>query len=375
MKKLKLTTRLSLFPTFSPVLLPALCLSWGSLLLPISTHASVTGADCPTVAFDSSQFEELWGCPDTPTENAVMIAIQGEKMGLINGKGKIILPIIYDSVQPDSYEKLIDNADPKTIKFTYENNKIAGVINGLGEVVIAEYPSDNTVLGQLMLSKTKDGKSKLTNLKTHQNAVYDQVFPLTLGNDKARVMNAGKWGMVNTDTLKVEIPLIYQTLNFFQEGMVVAQLDNNFGAVDEQNNTIIPFKYQALTDFSTLPNYPLPLTVATPHNQAYFFILDRNNKTIKTIPRPDLDMIVTGFTEDLMVYRNAQGQTGIVSLQGKILYEAEEGYEVIALSNEYIDLVALASPPEASEAFFVESKLLTYTYDKQRDQLSVFEMP
>ena len=359
MKKFKVATRLTL------------C----ALLMPITVHASLAGADCQTISFNGSQYDELWGCPDTPIEsNFVMIATIGEKMGLVNAEGEIVLPIIYDSVKPDSYEKIIDNANPATIEFSYKGNGVAGVINGLGDVIIPEHPSENSILGQLMLSKTKDGKSKLTHLKTHQSAVYDHVFPLTLGNDKVPVNNLGKWGMVNIDTMQVEIPFIYQQLFIFDEGTAVAKLDGNFGIIDENNKIIVPFIYKSLTSFYEISRYPSPVAIASPYEQSHFVVLNKNNETIDSITKPTTDAVVNNFTDNLLAFEQDDGRTGVANWQGKILFEPEEGYKVLFINEEYILLETSSNAIKESEATEQETKPLWYQYDKKQGKLTFVEM-
>ncbi|PNK60467.1 WG repeat-containing protein [Psychrobacter sp. FDAARGOS_221] len=349
-------------------------LTFCSLLIPITASASLDAADCQTVSFDTSEYDELWGCPDTPVDSDfVMIAIKDEKAGAINSKGEIILPVIYDSVQPNSYEKLLDNADPSTIEFKYKGNGVAGVINGLGEVIIPEYSSDNSILGQLMLSKTDDGRSKLTHIKTHQSVIYDHVFPLTLGNDKVPVSNDELWGMVNTDTMQVDIPFIYQQLFFFDDGIGVTKLNGKYGAIDEQNNIIIPFIYKNLTGFDQLSRYPSPVAIATPYDQPNFLVINKKHQKVDTLSKPTPDAIATNVIEDLLAFKRDNGRTGIANWQGKILFEPEVGFEILFIDEEFIHLDESANEIDESEATADNSKLLWYQYDKQQQKLTITE--
>ena len=293
-------------------------------------NSIVYAAACPTVDFDPSPYSEIWGCPDEPAINSVMIVFNepNDKAGLITNRGEIILPVKYDSIRPDSYDKLINNAEPSTIQFTYELDHKVGVIDGEGKIIsplaekndLAKYD-----FGDIAITQWTDNKVVITHKASQSSTEYDWVFHISLDGKNLQVLKENRWGMIRLDNAQIRIPIIYSTLNSFENGLAIASLNNRTGAINEDNETIIPFQYKALSRFKSFLNDANYYAVATPVEETSFLLINTNNDIITRVPQSKLteNIVVTDFNENFLAFVNDREECGVLDWQGNVLYQKD----------------------------------------------------
>ena len=202
-----------------------------------------------------------------------------EKAGLFNSEGKEIIPISYHWVYTD---KIDDNipivAELNESKAGYINTKnewaipptylyafafqqgVARVkkgrnymyINLKGEPVIQDFdnyviqnfdnyviePSDNTYI----VGVRKECKYMVYDLNGNLLDTYDGFINNWSGNAIFGVKKGGKWGYIDGYG-KVIIPLEYEKVGDFSEGLAAVRKDDKWGYINLKNEVVIPFEF------------------------------------------------------------------------------------------------------------------------------------
>ncbi|MCL1858952.1 MAG: WG repeat-containing protein [Oscillospiraceae bacterium] len=201
-------------------------------------------------------------------------AHKGEKVGLIDKRGKTVAPLIYDFI--------IDFSDGLAI--AYKDGKV-GLIEKNGNVVIDFIYNDISCFYDGLAKVCIDGKYGYIN----QNGeiviplIYDYVFDFSNGfarfwkDDTHGVIDTagnivfpfeydshiedigdgffvkwrddGKCGLINKSG-EIVLPEEYEMIRRFQEGLAVVQKDGKFGYIDMTGDIIIPIEYKSARDFN-----------------------------------------------------------------------------------------------------------------------------
>ena len=194
-----------------------------------------------------------------------------EKAGLFNSEGKEIIPISYHWV----YTSKIDDNIPIVAKLNeskagYINTKNEWVIpptylyafdfqqgvaivkkgrnymyiNLKGEPVIQDFdnyviePSDNTYI----VGVRKECKYMVYDLNGNLLDTYDGFINNWSGNAIFGVKKGGKWGYIDGYG-KVIIPLEYEKVGDFSEGLAAVRKDGKWGYINLKNEVVIPFEF------------------------------------------------------------------------------------------------------------------------------------
>ena len=202
-----------------------------------------------------------------------------QKAGLFNSEGKEIIPISYHWVYTD---KIDDNipivAELNESKAGYINTKNEWVIpptylyafafrqgvarvkkgrnymyiNLKGEPVIQDFdnyviqnfdnyviePSDNTYI----VGVRKECKYMVYDLNGNLLDTYDGFINNWSGNAIFGVKKGGKWGYIDGYG-KVIIPLEYEEVGDFSEGLAAVRKDNKWGYINLKNEVVIPIEF------------------------------------------------------------------------------------------------------------------------------------
>lgn len=168
------------------------------------------------------------------------------KLGFINKKGQVIIPFSYKA---DYDNKPLFNFNdglawvPKGAKY--------GAINTSGKTVIPfDYDgveSLNERLYHVWVTK-KDGTSSKKVINSSGKVVFNNTYDIIHRFEEegyAQVSKNNKWGLINTAG-KVVIPLIYDQVSWFSEGLVLVKKDGKFGYLNKSGQEVIPLsnKYQ-----------------------------------------------------------------------------------------------------------------------------------
>ncbi|MBS9783276.1 MAG: WG repeat-containing protein [Pasteurella sp.] len=212
--------------------------------------------------------------------------------GFIDSKGEIIVPLIYDRVEPfDDYGfaivkkaewySVIDSKGKRIVPLEYDyiksfSNGLAlvkkhnkyGFINTKGQVVLPlEYDFADSFREGLALV-IKDKKYSFINTKgkvvipleydyvdSFSNGKGKVVIPLeydyvdSFSNGLAKVGKDDKYGFIDTKG-KVVIPLEYDYVDSFSNGLAKVRKDKKYGFIDTKGKVVIPLEYDFVDSFS-----------------------------------------------------------------------------------------------------------------------------
>ena len=194
-----------------------------------------------------------------------------EKAGLFNSEGKEIIPISYHWVYTDKIDdnipivaKLNDNnagyintknewVIPPTYRDAFafrqgvaivEKGRNYMCINLKGEAVIQDFdnyviePSDNTYI----VGVRKECKYMVYDLNGNLLDTYDGFINNWSDDAIFAVKKGGKWGYIDGYG-KVIIPLEYEEVGDFSEGLAAVRKDNKWGYINPKNEVVIPIEF------------------------------------------------------------------------------------------------------------------------------------
>ncbi|MBC7921508.1 MAG: WG repeat-containing protein [Ferruginibacter sp.] len=142
---------------------------------------------------------------DIRAVNEVLYSYQLEgRRGLMDEKGAIITPPVYDRIAPITGNLTV-----------VQTNRKCGVIDQTGKTIL---PNE------------------------YDNILIDSLTSLI------KTQNGGKWGVYDR-TGKQLVPLRHEALRVQPDGKLVASLGGQWGVMDTQGNPRIPFAYQFIGDF------------------------------------------------------------------------------------------------------------------------------
>ena len=193
-----------------------------------------------------------------------------EKMGLFNSEGKEIIPISYRWIYTDKIDDNIPIAAKLDGKEGYINTKNEWVIpptyrdafafrqgvaivkkgrnymciNLKGEPVIQDFdnyviePSDNTYI----VGVRKECKYMVYDLNGNLLDTYDGFINNWSDDAIFAVKKGGKWGYIDGYG-KVIIPLEYEEVGDFSEGLAAVRKDDKWGYINPKNEVVIPIEF------------------------------------------------------------------------------------------------------------------------------------
>ncbi len=138
--------------------------------------------------------------------NVGIVACEG-KWGLVNNKGKTIIPCKYDGIE------FLENTDNKIVRVYVQEPKY-GLIDTLGRIAVS--------------------------------AEYDEIGSFAEG--RLAVKRNGIWGFVNADGVEV-IPCRFREVRDFSQGLAAVKLGYKWGFIDKNGDVLIDFKYRRAGNF------------------------------------------------------------------------------------------------------------------------------
>ena len=202
-----------------------------------------------------------------------------EKAGLFTSEGKEVIPMNYKSVYTDKIDdnipilaQLNDNEAgygyintknewviPPTYQYAFAFQQgLAKVwkvvplyINLKGEVVIQDFdtfligPSDNIYIVAVRKeckAVRKECKYMIYDLNGNLLDTYDDLKNNWSGNAIFGVKKGGKWGYIDGYG-KVIVPLEYEDVSNFNEGLAPVRKDDKWGYINLKNEVVIPFEF------------------------------------------------------------------------------------------------------------------------------------
>ena len=187
-------------------------------------------------------------------ENDVVVIQKSEKYGLIDKEGHISIPVEYDSLLPLSfkYAKLASTIARLPNNMQWDNkdnllmalkNKKWGIINTKGDIEVPFVYDAVFFFSEGLAMVMKDDKWGAINTKGDIiiSLEYDDITPVE--NGLYLVEKNEKVGMINTNG-EIEIPIEYnRPFMKHSDNIIMISKDEKVGYIDKQGNVLIPFEY------------------------------------------------------------------------------------------------------------------------------------
>lgn len=186
-------------------------------------------------------------------ENGVFAVMKNGKVGYMNTQGKLVVPMVYDSMRDpdDKYDETWAESPSQGRIIVSKGGKL-GIIDTSNKVIMPfnnKYSSIESFSegAAPVMSKAgkwgfidKEGKEIIAPQYDGTNGHFGGVYGFSEG--LAGMEKGGKWGYI-TKTGKVAIPFVYDEIRPFKEGVAGVLKGNKWGFINGVNKTIIPFKY------------------------------------------------------------------------------------------------------------------------------------
>ena len=189
----------------------------------------------PVLPFEYSKIE-----PDP--ENKIIDVNKGDKNGIVDFKGNVIIPTIYEMVWWKE-----DAVYVETYGYPYN---LKGLLDHEGNTLIpCVYHEIGHLGGTLYIAQRyKESKSEVWDIATGKVTNHDFTIDFAY-NDKCAIVKAGKkYGALKGKEIPV-VPLEYDKLEYIYSGKVLlATVDKKKGVVDFSNKVIVPIKYDKIGD-------------------------------------------------------------------------------------------------------------------------------
>lgn len=243
---------------------------------------------------------------------------KNEKKGLIDKTGKIILPFQYNEIM----------YLPENHIFMIEQDEKIGIADKTGKMQIPLTYDDIRVEGDLVFLMKEESEEKGTtdvlNNAGKKIISYPSFFSMggkfkDLG--ECFVIGQGQKVGLYDKNGKVLIPLEYEDINPFMEGLAGAKKGGKWGFMDKTAKTIIPFEYEDLTEKeSVTPNhyYDFREGFASAKKNGKWGFINKTGKAVIPFEYEDCK----GFFEGLAAVKQ-NGKWGFVDKTGKLVIPCE----------------------------------------------------
>lgn len=248
-------------------------------------------------------------------EEGVLKVKQNEKFGLINTKGKEILPIEYDEIQT---LKGVQNS------FILKKDDLVGLCNKEGKIIIAPEYKDIKALEEDYKSgyivQTKEDQFGIIDFdkKVILETKYEEIYPLKANGmycvkengikklinkegatvlennfDTIKEINLAneiifskdnQYGIMQIDQTQKVAPQ-YQELTYANSNYYIAKKQGKYGIIDSKNEVKVPFEYNQITY----------------RKEADFFELEPETSVETRIRNNKLEEVLTGIITEVNI--------------------------------------------------------------------------
>lgn len=297
---------------------------------------------------------EEWKAEDKKLPDGRLVVTRSQLRGLVNGSGRIVLPIIYDHIQ--MIESGIKQFDYLEGYYLVQRFKLYGVIkkNGTEVMPIAYDHIRNFHHSTGVAEVERDGKQGLIDrsfklvipceyealssplipgfVAFRQNGLwgwmdyagkvavvpqFDQIGWMYDG--RMRVEKGKKFGIVDINGREV-IPIKYESIeDRFYNGYIRAILNKKYGYLDSTGAVVIPFEYEEVRNFEK--------PIAGAQKGKFYGFIDRQGKEVVPFI---YDFVDHSWYSDGFVKVIRKGKIGYVDATGKevipCIYDEETGF-------------------------------------------------
>jgi hypothetical protein len=230
------------------------------------------------------------------------------KFGLINKKGKELLPFNYNI----TYDK-------KNNVFLFYLKEKTGVADSNGTVLIEPEQSMTVYFDSYRTEGMIKAWSKENNKYGFYSAKGKLVIPFLFDDAAdfyegiAAVGNNLKWGAIDNKG-KVVVPLKYDAVDNFSSGLAMVKYGVNYGYVDKTGLEVIPLKYYSASAF--LNGYARVMT-----DENSYGLIDKSDKIIIPASQEEIkadNSLNSYFVNGLAVVKS-NGSYGYYNQQGTLI--------------------------------------------------------
>jgi hypothetical protein len=292
-----------------------------------------------------------------PFRNGYARVRNGTRFGVIDMKGRIIVPIAFDYVSdmseglfvarqgvfPASLCGYYDTTGKVAIPFRYVD--ALPFYHGKAMVKVGRFP----YLKEVFIGR--DGKLTTQIFSPTQ---YDMIGLESEG--LIRFREKGKWGYLNSDQ-SIFIPPTFEEAGDFSEGLAYIKLNGKYGYIDKSKKIVIPCKFDMAGDFykGVAIVYTLHKTQDEFNSEApQYGLIDKQGKEITPMK---YDFIGMFSKTDHVAIVKKNGKQTIIDLNGKEIIPFK--YDFIS---EFYDGVAVVS-------LFVNNRMLSGIIDKSGKEI------
>lgn len=179
--------------------------------------------------------------PQTSKTDTVYVIMQNHKHGLMDDKGNVLIELKDDHFR-DEGGLIITKGNPMD-----EASRWFGVMDYQGNVIIPFEYGDIKSFADYFTAN-KNGKVLLLN---HNNQVIDQFEDVKnyYPKDYLMVKRDGKWGVIDKNRQQI-IPFMYDDIRGATEGLFPVAKNDKWGVVNNQNQVVVDFQYDSIHEFN-----------------------------------------------------------------------------------------------------------------------------
>ncbi len=178
-------------------------------------------------------------------KSSLALAIKNKKYGIVDKAGKVIIPFEYERLY--SFENGLAAAlKEKDGKWGFINQKNEWVIKPQFNSGTSFNSFDFAILSENYMHGCIDRTGKIT-IPLEYSIIYP---PSNVTTPMVVVKKNNKTGFMNPVTGKVIVPLKYDEVKDFKEGLAVVKLDKKYGCINPSGKEVIPLIYDDAYAFS-----------------------------------------------------------------------------------------------------------------------------
>lgn len=291
-----------------------------------------------------AQFDEIYQAND------ILFVISNDKVGIYDYKGNMVQPVEFEFETFNGFYSDEYWTDENWLPLT-KNGKV-GAIDKRGNLIVPVEFDSVDIIGKSTFAVSKAGKygiygtnnlliplqfdyiadslegptrvkkeGKWGYLKDFNSLMlvdYDEADDFfeglaSVGNHQQQGEST-LWGYINTIGEEV-IPLHYQEIRAFNDGLAAVKSDGKWGVIDFQENQIVPFEYDAISSFKD--GYAI-VAMTNPDNADSSIVPDQiSDDVIEYSLSDDTDDEL--YIDNFDSRDNAKMKFGIIDQQGNIV--------------------------------------------------------
>lgn len=193
----------------------------------------------------------------------------------------------------------------------FEKGEKLGVVNKLGDIIVEpKYDSElltfESFYNDGMARVCKNGRYGFIDKEGKEiiPCRYEEADFFTEG--LTAVKKDGKYGFLDKKGQEV-IPFIYGAASGFSEGLSAVEKDGKYGFINKKGETIIPFMFDYAETFNG------EATIASKNDKNV--IINKEGKVVKEFSSGQFQ----GFSEGMALYENDEGKYGFVDEKGNLV--------------------------------------------------------